>query len=81
MAVYFDGEYGGCRVDGCGSYFQSQYPVCLWPLRGLAFLVSLRPLRGCLTAMDGGNADCAGAHNRPCTQSVELIPGHVRIKP
>lgn len=61
MAVYCDGEYGGCRVDGCNvdgcgvdgcgvdgcsSDVQSQYPVCLWPLRGLAFVIISEPLRG-----------------------------------
>ena len=58
MAVCCDGEYGGCRVDGCNvdgcnvdgcrvdgsrSDFQSRYPVCFWPLCGMAFVVELKP--------------------------------------
>jgi len=48
MAVCCNGEYSGCRVDGynvdgCTSDVQSRYPVCLWPLRGVAFVVELKP--------------------------------------
>ncbi len=56
MAAYCDGEYDGCRVDGCNvdgcgvdgcsSDVQSQFPVCLWPLRGVAFVILSEPLRG-----------------------------------
>jgi hypothetical protein len=89
MAVYCDGEYGGCRVDGCNvdgcgvdgcsCDVQSQYPVFV-ATRGLAFLVSLRPLRGKPPAPQLGDLRARRASMPDGSEKSSFVAaGHVRI--